>query len=247
MGNFCRESALFRALLGVKRASPSADDHGAKTGRQGGFAMTMWQRFSTLALVGLLGSLATVAVAKDEVPQLVAEVSPLRLMVGQPAGRIAWRWLPRVSFELAAESWRAPGERADFTDHGLAATIGATYTAWQSGALGVFGGLGVEREEATLGGERERSLLTWARDSDGQNHDVWTVQETRHSLTQAVGVRACLGAFTTAALRLERAETFDVRQSFIREDVVGDDRLPAPKKRAAVDARVTLTAGVWLP
>ena len=138
-------------------------------------------------------------------PMFVAELSPLRTVMGAPEMRLE----TTGNIFGAALKWnqeRKPSSRADYTDQSQTLRIEALWYPFGVTDLPFFIGAGLQHEVANIGRQEERSHITWARTSADEAYDRWVNQDTYLSLTQAVGYRYVSKALFTGSIAAFRDE-----------------------------------------
>ncbi len=185
--------------------------------------------------------------SQNQTPTIL-EVAPLQGFVGQPALRFEHLFWPRVGLSAAYESWTTPSERDDFTDRHGAFDLTALYYPMGLSSYPVFLGAGLRAEQATIGRQRARDIVTWARTDADEVDDHWVNHDVYVSVTQTIGYRLLAARLATVSFRMVRDDLISTSSSNDTSGVVdGSPAALATRGRDPVTLRFMLHAGLWLP
>jgi hypothetical protein len=166
------------------------------------FRPLMYSLFSCLAALILSENVFARSNAK---PMFVAELSPLRTVMGAPEMRLE----SAGQFIGAALKWnqeRKPSTRSDYTDQSQTLRVEALWYPFGVTNLPFFIGMGLQHELANIGRQEQRSHITWARTSSDEAYDRWVNQDTYFSMTQSIGYRYVSKALFTGSISAYRDE-----------------------------------------
>ncbi len=179
-------------------------------------------------------------------PMFLAELSPLRTVMGAPEMRLE----TVGSIFGAALKWnqeRRPSTRSDFTDQSQILRLEGIWYPFGVADLPFFLGMGLQHETASIGRQEERSHITWARTSSDEAFDRWVNQDTYLSFTQTVGYRYISKALFTASISAYRDELVAVQS---RNEDTSEIYSTKPdldtKSRTQLLTGVTLSVGMYL-
>jgi hypothetical protein len=138
-------------------------------------------------------------------PMFVAELSPLRTVMGAPEMRL--ETLGTIfGTALKWNQERKPSARSDYTDQSQALRVEALWYPFGVSNLPFFIGMGLQHELANMGRQEQRSHITWARTSSDEGYDRWVNQDTYFSMTQSLGYRYVSKALFTGSISVYRDE-----------------------------------------
>jgi hypothetical protein len=179
-------------------------------------------------------------------PLFVAELSPLRTVMGAPEMRLE----SSGQFIGAALKWnqeRKPSNRSDYTDQSQTLRVEALFYPFGVSNLPFFIGAGLQHELANIGRQEQRSHITWARTSSDEAYDRWVNQDTYFSMTQSIGYRYVSKALFTGSISAYRDELLATQS---RNEDTSEIYSTKPnldtKGRKQLLTGVTLSVGMYL-
>lgn len=195
-----------------------------------------------LLMVMLLSQSAAGRTAQTMV---VAELSPLRSVMGAPEFR-----LETVRSNIgAALNWsqeRRPSERADYTDQSQNLRIEAIWYPLGVATVPVFIGAGLQHETSLIGRQQERSHITWARTSAAEANDKWVNHDSYVSATQTIGYRYLSKSLLTASIGAFRDELISTQsRNEDTYDIYSSDPDLKTNGRNQLRTGVTLQIGMY--